>query len=90
MLLTINLLAKRFENYNYGKGFLETPDWKPEGGHVFQIQIESSVLRSQRRDTIFSNIVESYSSNYEKFEYTSWLSASEITKLSNKEIARFL
>ena len=90
MLLTINLLAKRFENYNYGKGFLETPDWKPEGGHVFQIEIDSLVLKSAKRDTIFSNIVESYSSNYEKFEFSSYLRASEITKLSNKEIARFL
>lgn len=90
MLLTVNLLAKRFENYNYGKGFLETPDWKEHGGHVFELEIDSMFLRSTDYHTAFSNIVKSYSNNYEKFEFICYHRTSEITKLSSKEIAKFI
>ena len=95
MAIKIYLTAQRFENYDYGKINIENPYWKPEGKKVFRIELDSNLLNGDliyesKRNKVFSNIVNSYSDSYERYEYLSYSFKYDVIKVSQKEIERYL
>lgn len=95
MLIKIYLIAQRFENYDYEKRNIENPYWKPEGKKVFEIEIDSELLNSEllyetNRNKVFSNIVESYSDDYEKFEFLSYSFRPQVIQVNQQIIQRYL
>jgi hypothetical protein len=91
----IYLNAQRFENYDYGKRNIENPYWKPEGKKVFRIELDFNLLQNElinetKRNKVFSNIVNSYSNDYEKYEYLGYSYSYEVIKVSEGEVYRYL
>jgi hypothetical protein len=95
MAIKIYLTAQRFENYDYGKINIENPYWKPEGKKVFRIELDSDLfydklLSERERNKVFSNIVNSYSDSYERYEYLTYSFKYDVIKVSQQEILRYL
>jgi hypothetical protein len=95
MAIKIYLTAQRFENYDYGKINIENPYWKPEGKKVFRIELDSDLfydklLSERERNKLFSNIVNSYSDSYEKYEYLTYSFNYDVIKVSQQEILKYL
>jgi hypothetical protein len=95
MTIKIYLTAQRFENYDYGKINIENPYWKPEGKKVFRIELDSDLfndelLSESKRNKVFSNIVNSYSDSYERYEYLTYSFNYDVIKVSQQEILKYL
>ena len=96
MAIKIYLIAQRYENYDYGKRNIENPFWKPEGKKVFRIEIDSELLYNELicdsdRIRVFSRIVDSYSDDYESYQYLDYSFVnSHVIKVSQQEIQRCL
>ena len=95
MTIKIYLTAQRFENYDYGKINIENPYWKPEGKKVFRIELDydlfnDELLSESKRNKLFSNIVNSYSDSYERYEYLTYSFNYDVIKVSQQEILKYL
>jgi hypothetical protein len=95
MTIKIYLTAQRFENYDYGKINIINPYWKPEGKKVFRIELDydlfhDKLLSERERNKLFSNIVNSYSDSYEKYEYLTYSFNYDVIKVSQQEILKYL
>jgi hypothetical protein len=95
MKIRMYLTAQRFENYDYGKRNIENPYWKPEGKKVFGIELDYELLQDElmseiKRYKVFSSLVNSYSNEYEKYEYLGYSFSYDVIKVSEGEIFRHL
>ena len=95
MKIKIYLHAQRFENYDFHRINIKNPFWKPEGKKLFEIEIDHELLENEfinesKRNKVFSNIVNSYSDNYEKYEYLTYSFNYETIKISNIVTQRYL
>jgi hypothetical protein len=87
MKAKVTIYTQYYENYNVGSdGFGDVPQWKPKGGHEFEIEMDTdTLLYCDDADKIFSKMVSKHNSVAEKFEYKSYkIHFSEPTKLGTE------